>query len=64
MSGPLRSRRLSDEEIEEFRNILNESTGHDFSSDDAAKLADMLMNVLELVRDVAAQEELNNESSI
>lgn len=55
MSAPLRSRRLSDEEIEEFRKILNESTGHDFSSKDTAKLADMLMNILTLVQATAVQ---------
>lgn len=46
-------RRLSEPEVEEFRKILNESAGKDFSLADAAKLTDMLMNALALVRDVA-----------
>lgn len=51
-------RRLSETEVQEFRKILNESTGEDFSLADATKLADMLMNALTLARDVAVQEEL------
>lgn len=56
--SPLRIYRLSDQELEEFRKILHECIGHEFSSDDAAKLADMLMNALALIRDVTVQEEL------
>lgn len=56
----LRSHCLKDEEIEEFRQLVRETTGQDFSSDDAATLADMLINVLTVVQDVIVDKELGD----
>ena len=59
-AGPL----LSDAEVEEFRRLARDHAGAELTANDARAVADQLIGVLSIVRDIVIRSSTDSTSSV